>query len=38
MSPELNPDIAARPAPASTSLVRVRYAETDKMGVVYYAN
>jgi acyl-CoA thioester hydrolase len=22
----------------STSLVRVRYAETDKMGVVYYAN
>jgi acyl-CoA thioester hydrolase len=38
MSTELNPDIAARPAPASTSLVRVRYAETDKMGVVYYAN
>ena len=25
-------------APSSTSLVRVRYAETDKMGVVYYAN
>ena len=24
--------------PASTSVVRVRYAETDKMGVVYYAN
>jgi acyl-CoA thioester hydrolase len=24
--------------PASISLVRVRYAETDKMGVVYYAN
>jgi acyl-CoA thioester hydrolase len=24
--------------PSSTSLVRVRYAETDKMGVVYYAN
>ena len=23
---------------ASSSLVRVRYAETDKMGVVYYAN
>ena len=23
---------------SSTSLVRVRYAETDKMGVVYYAN
>jgi acyl-CoA thioester hydrolase len=26
------------PRQASTSLVRVRYAETDKMGVVYYAN
>ncbi len=25
-------------APSSTSTVRVRYAETDKMGVVYYAN
>jgi len=24
--------------PASTSTLRVRYAETDKMGVVYYAN
>ena len=24
--------------PASVSIVRVRYAETDKMGVVYYAN
>jgi acyl-CoA thioester hydrolase len=24
--------------PASTSVVRVRYAETDRMGVVYYAN
>src|SRR5438128_10502665 len=24
--------------PASSSLLRVRYAETDKMGVVYYAN
>jgi acyl-CoA thioester hydrolase len=24
--------------PSSTSTVRVRYAETDKMGVVYYAN
>jgi acyl-CoA thioester hydrolase len=24
--------------PTSTSIVRVRYAETDKMGVVYYAN
>jgi acyl-CoA thioester hydrolase len=28
----------ARERPASVSLVRVRYAETDKMGVVYYAN
>ena len=26
------------PARASTSFVRVRYAETDKMGVVYYAH
>jgi len=25
-------------APHSSSLIRVRYAETDKMGVVYYAN
>jgi acyl-CoA thioester hydrolase len=25
-------------APVSTSKVRVRYAETDKMGIVYYAN
>lgn len=24
--------------PSSTSRIRVRYAETDKMGVVYYAN
>ncbi len=24
--------------PASVSVIRVRYAETDKMGVVYYAN
>ena len=24
--------------PSSVSHVRVRYAETDKMGVVYYAN
>ena len=29
---------AERARPASVSLVRVRYAETDKMGVVYYAN
>jgi acyl-CoA thioester hydrolase len=26
------------PIPRSTSRVRVRYAETDRMGVVYYAN
>ena len=26
------------PVPSSASRVRVRYAETDKMGVVYYAN
>lgn len=26
------------PPPTSLSTVRVRYAETDKMGVVYYAN
>jgi acyl-CoA thioester hydrolase len=38
MSTEVNRESAARPAPASTSVVRVRYAETDKMGVVYYAN
>ena len=25
-------------APSATSLVRVRYAETDKMGVVYHSN
>ena len=29
---------SVREHPASVSLVRVRYAETDKMGVVYYAN
>ena len=28
----------ARVLPTSTSQLRVRYAETDKMGVVYYAN
>jgi acyl-CoA thioester hydrolase len=27
-----------RVVPSSTSTIRVRYAETDKMGVVYYAN
>ena len=33
-------DAQARPRPvkSSVSTVRVRYAETDKMGVVYYAN
>jgi acyl-CoA thioester hydrolase len=30
--------LAAREARSSTSQVRVRYAETDKMGVAYYAN
>jgi acyl-CoA thioester hydrolase len=30
--------VAASGAPSSISLVRVRYAETDKMGVAYYAN
>ena len=38
MSTELNRDPGVRPLPTSTSVVRVRYAETDKMGVVYYAN
>jgi acyl-CoA thioester hydrolase len=38
MTPELNRDPGVRPLPTSTSVVRVRYAETDKMGVVYYAN
>jgi len=28
----------ANTAPARRSLIRVRYAETDRMGVVYYAN
>ncbi|MEP6916801.1 MAG: thioesterase family protein [Acidobacteriota bacterium] len=31
-------DVASSAAPSSVSLLRVRYAETDKMGVVYYAN
>ena len=35
-------DITANPStrssPVSRSVVRIRYAETDKMGVVYYAN
>jgi acyl-CoA thioester hydrolase len=38
MATGINSEPAARPFPTSTSLVRVRYAETDKMGVVYYAN
>ena len=38
MSTELNREPPARGLPSSTSVVRVRYAETDKMGVVYYAN
>ena len=38
MSTEIKRDHAVRPLPTSTSVVRVRYAETDKMGVVYYAN
>ena len=38
MAIEIKSEHAARPFPTSTSLVRVRYAETDKMGVVYYAN
>ncbi len=29
---------STEPARVTTSSVRVRYAETDKMGVVYYAN
>ena len=29
---------SADPPRVTTSVVRVRYAETDKMGVVYYAN
>ena len=32
------PGLDGTERPASTSVVRVRYAETDKMGVVYYAN
>ena len=30
--------MAVNAQPTSTSVIRVRYAETDKMGVVYYAN
>jgi acyl-CoA thioester hydrolase len=30
--------VSSNERPASISLVRVRYAETDAMGVVYYAN
>jgi acyl-CoA thioester hydrolase len=35
---EGRPGSTAGAAPSSVSTVRVRYAETDKMGVVYYAN
>ena len=39
MSPESTPGGgAAASARTTTSVVRVRYAETDKMGIVYYAN
>jgi acyl-CoA thioester hydrolase len=38
MSGETNARRPAGTSPASRSIVRVRYAETDKMGVVYYAN
>lgn len=38
MSTDTNANQAARSLPASRSVVRVRYAETDKMGVAYYAN
>ena len=38
MATHVNPERTSGPIPTSTSLVRVRYAETDKMGVVYYAN
>ena len=38
MSTDTNQHHAARTLPTSTSRVRVRYAETDKMGVAYYAN
>ena len=34
-SPRSGPSAASR---QTTSTVRVRYAETDKMGIVYYAN
>ena len=35
----MNPSpVVPATAPTSTSTIRVRYAETDKMGVVYYAN
>ena len=38
MRTDTNTNQPARTSPASRSVVRVRYAETDKMGVVYYAN
>lgn len=36
--PHIASDAGPDPGPTSRSLVRVRYAETDQMGVVYYAN
>src|SRR6185436_7070529 len=33
-----NPDLMAASSAARSSHIRVRYAETDQMGVVYYAN
>jgi acyl-CoA thioester hydrolase len=36
--PTRSSDPSASPPRVTTSTVRVRYAETDKMGVVYYAN
>ena len=36
--PRTEPETGQMAGPASRSPVRVRYAETDQMGVVYYAN
>jgi len=37
-SPKTGPETSPPTGPTSRSPVRVRYAETDQMGVVYYAN
>ena len=37
-SPRSGRPSAEAPPKTTTSIVRVRYAETDKMGIVYYAN